>query len=128
MAAPRRVDELKLLQADYFNLRTHCDKIQAKANEQAKDLKETRRLNETLDKNLSALRRKYEQLSLDKRELDEQAEANREYAKRVEQKLLMGSKGQVKIVLLAKLILPPTDHSSCAHNPVSERQEHRATR
>ncbi len=96
-ARPRTSDDssqLKVLQADYFILRNHCDKVQLKATEQAKELKEARKMNEAYEKNVISLRRKYEQTLLDKREVEEQALTNREYAKRVEQKLLMGSKGQ----------------------------------
>ncbi|EQC35794.1 hypothetical protein SDRG_06553 [Saprolegnia diclina VS20] len=86
--------QLRELETRYHRTRQQLDKTTLKHDAMAAEVRKVRADNKAYEKELAKKAALLQRLASDKKMVEAQAIANRDYAKRIEQKLAMGAKGQ----------------------------------
>ncbi|KDO30172.1 hypothetical protein SPRG_05364 [Saprolegnia parasitica CBS 223.65] len=86
--------QLRELETRYHRTRQQLDKTTLKHDAMAAEVRKVRADNKAYEKELAKKAALLQRLAADKKMVEAQAIANRDYAKRIEQKLAMGAKGQ----------------------------------
>ncbi|TYZ61837.1 hypothetical protein PybrP1_000949 [[Pythium] brassicae (nom. inval.)] len=86
--------ELKALEVRYFRTRLQLEKSMDKNNQLRQDMTKLRGHSTKLERETCKLRNLIDRIQAEKKQLELQAINNRDYAKKIEQRFFMGTKGQ----------------------------------
>ncbi|CAK4383765.1 unnamed protein product [Aphanomyces euteiches] len=96
--------QLRELEVRYHRTRGNLEKAMLKNEHVQKELRKLRGENQLLEKELHKKKGLLERVAADKKQVEAQAIANRDYAKRIEQKIAMGAKGHAAASRNAELL------------------------
>lgn len=94
-AAALRQKELRELDTRLRDVSKNYDKLESKYSEAAEKLKTTRQKSTVLEKDLTACRNVISRLTEDKAELESKLAQNKDYIRKLETTITMGTKGQM---------------------------------
>ncbi|KAG2530083.1 hypothetical protein JM18_002506 [Phytophthora kernoviae] len=86
--------ELKALETRYYRTRLHLEKSTEKNDHLRREMKKLTANNAKLEREIFKLRHLIDRIQSDRKQLELQAISNRDYAKKIEHRFFMGTKGQ----------------------------------
>lgn len=86
--------ELKALETRYFRTRLHLEKATDKNDQLRREMRKMTERNAKLERETFKLRHLIDRIQSERKQLEQQAISNRDYAKKIEHRFFMGTKGQ----------------------------------